>query len=211
MTTNPVFAVTPILTTVAVNFMLRFSFPVLLSLVLLTNGPVQAAPADDALQILTQPGHVLLLRHANAPGVGDPPGMVLGDCSTQRNLDDRGRAQAKKLGARLRAAGVTDVRVYTSQWCRCRETARLLDVGPVEELPALNSFFDQPETKAARVRALREFLDRLPRDGHPVVFVTHQVTITALTEYFPASGEGLVVKLLDGGGFERIAELRGSE
>lgn len=191
--------------------MLRFYCPLLLSLVLLTNNLAQAAPTDDALQILAQPGHVLLLRHANAPGVGDPPGMVLGDCSTQRNLDDRGRAQAKKLGARLRGAGVRDVRVYTSQWCRCRETAHLLDTGPVTELPALNSFFEQPETKESRVKTLKAFIDRLPRDGRTVVFVTHQVTITALTGYFPASGEGLVVKLRDGGGFERIAELQGGE
>ena len=189
----------------------RFGYPLLLSLVLLMNGLTQAAPADDALQILAQPGHVLLLRHANASGVGDPPRMVLGDCSTQRNLDDRGRAQAKKLGERLRAAGVRDVRVYTSQWCRCRETARLLDIGSVEELPALNSFFDQPETKESHVKALKAFIDRLPREGRPVVFITHQVTITALTGYFPASGEGLVVKLRDGGGFECVAGLAGSD
>lgn len=167
----------------------------------------RAAPVDPALQLLAQPGHVLLLRHANAPGVGDPPGMVLGDCASQRNLDDRGREQAKRLGARLRAEGIAGVMVRTSQWCRCRETARLLAVGPVEDLPALNSFFEQPGTKAERVRALRAFLDDLPRDTRPVVLVTHQVTITALTGYFPASGEGVVLRLLAGGGFERVAEL----
>lgn len=171
--------------------------------------PAWAAAADDALTMLAEPGHVLLLRHANAPGVGDPPGMRLDDCATQRNLDDRGRAQARRLGERLRAAGLTDVRVHTSQWCRCRETARLLAIGPVEDLPALNSFFEQRETRVARIRALREFLDRLPRDGRPVVLVTHQVTITALTGYFPSSGEGLVLRLTKGGGFERVAELAG--
>ena len=184
--------------------MLRF----LLSLLLFTL-PLWAAAANDALTRLVEPGHVLLLRHANAPGVGDPPGMRLDDCATQRNLDDRGRAQARRLGERLRAAGLADVRVFTSQWCRCRETARLLAVGPVEELTALNSFFEQPETKPARIRALREFLDRLPHDGRPVVLVTHQVTITALTGYFPSSGEGLVLRLTAGGGFERVAELAG--
>jgi len=170
-----------------------------------------SAGSPDILSLLAQPGHVLLMRHANAPGVGDPAGMVLGDCSTQRNLDDSGRAQAKRLGERLRAAGLSAVPVYTSQWCRCRDTARLLAVGPVEDLPALNSFFEQPESKAARVKALREFLDRLPRDGGPVVFVTHQVTVTALTGYFPASGEGLVLKLRAGGGFDRVGELAGGD
>lgn len=166
------------------------------------------AVAADALSLLAQPGHVLLLRHANAPGVGDPVGMTLDDCATQRNLDEQGRAQAKALGERLRAAGISEVPVYTSQWCRCRETARLLAVGPVEDFAALNSFFEQPGTKAERIKGLNTFLDDLPRDGRAVIFVTHQVTITALTGYFPASGEGLVLKLREGGGFERVGEMR---
>ena len=166
-----------------------------------------ATQQSSAFARLTEPGHVLLMRHAHAPGVGDPKGMALGDCSTQRNLDERGRVQAKALGGRLRAAGVSDIRVYTSQWCRCSETARLLAVGKVEEMPALNSFFEQPEARDERLAELRTFLDKLPRDGRPVVFVTHQVTVTALTGYFPSSGEGLVLKLREGGGFERVAEL----
>ena len=173
-------------------------------------GLAQAAPGD-ALAVLAQPGHVLFLRHANAPGIGDPPGMVLGDCATQRNLDDRGRAQAVALGERLRAAEINDVQIYTSQWCRCRETAKLMAIGPMEELPALNSFFEQPETKEPRMKALREFLDSLPRDGRPVVFVTHQVTISALTGPFPSSGEGLVLELLPGGGFKCVAAFADSE
>ena len=190
--------------------MLRLRHHLVIGLSVLASGLAPAAPVD-ALVVLMRPGHVLLLRHANAPGVGDPPGMVLADCSTQRNLDDRGRAQAAELGERLRAAGINDVRVYTSQWCRCREMAKLLAIGPVEELPALNSFFEQPETKAARLKALREFLDELPRDSGPVVFVTHQVTITALTGSFPSSGEGMVLELQTGGGFKRVAEFEGSE
>lgn len=169
-----------------------------------------AAPAK-AVDQLMKPGHVLLLRHANAPGVGDPAGMRLDDCASQRNLDARGRAQARALGERLRAAGISDVQVYTSQWCRCRETARLLGIGPVADLPALNSFFQRPEERDTRLKALRVFMDRLPRDGRAVVFVTHQLTITALTGYFPASGEGLVVRLKDDGGLEQIAELPVSE
>jgi len=173
------------------------------------SGPVAATPvrAGDALQLLAQPGHVLILRHANAPGVGDPPGMVLGDCATQRNLDQRGRIQASRLGERLRAAGLAEMRVFTSQWCRCRETARLLGVGRVEDLPALNSFFEQPERREAQIRTLREFLAELPRDGGAVVLVTHQVNITALTGYYPSAGEGLVLRLRPDGGFDRVAEL----
>jgi broad specificity phosphatase PhoE len=169
---------------------------------------VGAAEESSPPSVLAQPGHVLIMRHANAPGVGDPPGMRLDDCATQRNLDERGRQQAKQIGERLRAAGVSDIRVYTSQWCRCRETARLLGVGTVEDLTALNSFFDEPEARDERLAALRAFLDKLPRDGRPVVLVTHQVTVTGLTGYFPASGEGVILKLREGGGFERVAELK---
>lgn len=167
----------------------------------------RAASASAVPEVLAQPGHVLILRHANAPGVGDPPGMTLGDCATQRNLDERGRKQAKRLGDRIRAAGAPHSQVYTSQWCRCRETARLMALGPVEDLTALNSFFDAPETRETKLAALREFLDKLPRDGRLVVLVTHQVTVTALTGHFPSSGEGIVLKLRAGGGWDRVAEL----
>lgn len=172
---------------------------------------VVAGPAssDDALRVLAIPGHVLIMRHANAPGVGDPPGMLLDDCATQRNLDARGRAQAKALGERMRAVGLAEMLVFTSQWCRCRETARLLAVGPVKDLPALNSFFEQPDRREAQIQALRDFIARLPRDGRPVVLVTHQVNITALTEYYPSSGEGLVLRLREDGGFDRVAMLSG--
>jgi broad specificity phosphatase PhoE len=190
--------------------MLRLKSWLLVSVSLLVPGFAHAA-TDNALVMLTEPGRVLLLRHARAPGIGDPPGMVLCDCATQRNLDERGRAQAVELGERLRTAGISDVQVYTSQWCRCRETAKLMAIGPVKELSALNSFFEQPETKEPRMKALREFLDALPRNGRPVVFVTHQVTISALTGSFPSSGEGLVLELQPGGEFKRVAEFEGLE
>jgi broad specificity phosphatase PhoE len=181
----------------------------ILALSCLAVGPLFSGPgpALDALQQLARPGHVLIMRHAHAPGGGDPSGMVIDDCATQRNLDERGRAQAKRLGARLREAGLAELRVFTSQWCRCRETGRLLDVGRVEDLPALNSFFAQPERREAQLRMLRTFLAELPRDGRPVVLVTHQVNITALTGFYPDSGDGLVLRLLHDGGFKRVAEL----
>ena len=165
----------------------------------------------DGWGLLSQPGYVVLLRHASAPGVGDPEGFVLGDCATQRNLDERGRAQALALGARMREAGVENVRIYTSEWCRCRETAQLLGVGLVEDLAALNSFFEQPEEREKRVAALRAFLGGLRQDGDLVVMVTHQVTITALTGYYPASGEGVVIRLSDDGGYEWVATLRSGD
>jgi broad specificity phosphatase PhoE len=149
---------------------------------------------------------VLMLRHALAPGTGDPSAFRIGDCSTQRNLNDEGRMQARRLGDSLRAAGLSRARVYSSQWCRCLETARLLNLGPVAELPALNSFFDRAEDRDERIAALRRFLAGLPLDGEPVVLVTHQVTITAVSGVFPGSGTGVILRL-DGSGNPPLARV----
>ena len=161
------------------------------------SGGAQAGAAV-ALAELAKPGRVLMLRHANAPGTGDPSNFSLDDCATQRNLDQAGRAQALALGKRLAQAGVRQARIYSSQWCRCRETARLLNLGPVEPLPALNSFYERSQDRETRLAALRTFLAGLPTTGTPVILVTHQVTITAFT------GEGVV----SGGG--SLFELNGS-
>lgn len=171
------------------------------SLLLAALSPSAPLRADTAaLAALAEPGHVLILRHALAPGTGDPGGFDLDDCSTQRTLDDVGRDQARALGARLRDAGIDEARVFSSQWCRCLETAELLGLGPVRELPALNSFFGRNRAdEEMRVAALRDFLGSQPLDGPPLVLVTHQVTVTAITGDFIRSGEGHVLKL-DGTG-----------
>lgn len=162
--------------------------------------PAQAA---DALAELAQPGHVLMVRHAMAPGFGDPPEFRIGDCATQRNLDEAGRAQARALGARLRAAGIRRAKVYSSQWCRCLDTARLLGLGDVEPLTALNSFHGRPEEREPKLAAVRKFLAALPRDGGPVVLVTHQVTIGGITGRGVISGGGYVLRL-DGSGAPQV-------
>lgn len=158
---------------------------------------VATAHAAEPLPLteLAKPGRVLMLRHANAPGIGDPPQFRLDDCSTQRNLDAAGRAQATQLGERLASAGVARAKVYSSQWCRCLETARLLKLGPVEAQPALNSFFGRAQDRDANLAALRAFLAGLPTDGTPVVLVTHQLTISALTGLGVASGGGAIFEL----------------
>ena len=144
---------------------------------------------------LTAPGTVIMLRHAHAPGTGDPAGFDLADARTQRNLDARGRTQARELGRRLRAAGLADARVFTSEWHRCRETAALLALGPVETLPALNSFFARPDDRVRLMAALHDWLRTRPPDAAPVVLVTHQVNITALTGHYPADASGVVLQL----------------
>ncbi|CAO3379324.1 histidine phosphatase family protein [Azospirillum argentinense] len=153
-------------------------------------------PASQAagLDTVDPKGLIVLMRHAEAPGVGDPPNFELRDCATQRNLDATGREQARRTGALLRRIAGRAVTVHSSQWCRCLETARLLDVGPVQELPALNSFFERREEQEAQIVALRRFLAGLPPDRPPVVLVTHQVVVTALTGVFPASGEAVLLR-----------------
>jgi phosphohistidine phosphatase SixA len=171
-----------------------------------------AAHAAEPLPVaeLGKPGRVLMLRHANAPGTGDPPGFRLDDCSTQRNLDAAGRAQAARLGEQLARAGVARAQVYSSQWCRCLETARLLNLGPVRELPALNSFYGRTQDREANLAALRAFLAKLPADGPPVVLVTHQVTISALTGQGAESGGGALLELNGSGAPRVLGEIRAS-
>ena len=150
--------------------------------------------ADTRFTRLSEPGIFAILRHAVAPGTGDPATFALDDCTTQRNLDARGREQARKIGAAIRAAGATVDRVVTSQWCRCRDTARYLDLGPAEDLPALNSFFRNRDRAGPQTAELGQFLLGLP-PAETVVLVTHQVNITALTGRIPSSGEVFLLEI----------------
>jgi phosphohistidine phosphatase SixA len=153
-------------------------------------GPVAG---QDDWAALRPDGAIALMRHALAPGTGDPPGFRLDDCSTQCNLDAAGRAQARRIGAELRSRDIAFDRVWTSQWCRCGETAELLAVGAVVEKPFLNSFFGDRSEGSQRTRALRDTLATLPEGGRPIV-VTHQVKTTALTGGFVQSGKIVVVE-----------------
>jgi phosphohistidine phosphatase SixA len=163
-----------------------------------------AAGATETGQLwgaLAKGGHVALMRHALAPGGGDPSNFRIGDCGTQRNLDDTGRAQARRAGEAFRQNRVRVARVLSSQWCRSRETAELLGLGPVETLSALDSLHGRPEQEDAQMQAMRRFLDDLPAGGPSVVLVSHQATIAALTGSYPQSGAIVVLKLNPSGGF----------
>jgi len=156
--------------------------------------PPAAEAAELELHELVGKGeHIIVMRHAVAPGVGDPPQFRPEDCATQRNLSPAGREQAARIGTRLRAAGLTDTKVYSSQWCRCLETARLLGLGPVIELPLLNSFFRSRDREREQMDGLRRWIEGADLK-RPVVLVTHQVNITALTGIFPSEGEVLVLR-----------------
>jgi phosphohistidine phosphatase SixA len=150
------------------------------------------AQNDDLWQALKEGRAVALMRHAYAPGVGDPENFRLDDCSTQRNLSVEGAIEAQKTGDIFRSHGIEEAEVRSSQWCRCLETGEWLKLGPVEPMPALNSFFADRDTSPEQTAAVREFL-ATRTSAKPLVLVTHQVNITALTEIAPRSGEIVVI------------------
>lgn len=185
------------------GILVTFFLTVIILTPLASSTPGTRSPVDA----LHDGGTVLLIRHALAPGSGDPDHFILEDCTTQRNLNRQGRDQARAIGAFLHRQGIAGARVYASQWCRCLETARLMDLGPVQPLPALNSFYARPEDRPGRMQALRSFLDRQPRDGPLIIMVTHYVTINALTGEGVSSGEGVVLQR-DGAGQHVLGRLR---
>lgn len=162
-------------------------------LLLLTTG---AIASDEPLwAALRDGGHVALMRHAPAPGIGDPAGFVLGDCSTQRNLSPAGREQAVATGERMRAQRITRATIHSSRWCRCLDTARLLGLGPVIPTPALDSFFNERDQTAERSAAVRALVRDADPAAGPLILVTHQVNITALSGVYPASGELIIMRI----------------
>lgn len=151
-------------------------------------------------------GHMALMRHAQAPGTGDPSGFQLDDCTTQRNLAEAGRQQAQQIGQAFRDRRIKIARVLSSRWCRCLATATLLDLGPVEPFPILDSFFQRRERGTAQTAALRRFVSKV-HTGPSLILVTHQVNITALTQVFPRSGEIVVIRPRGDGEFEVLGQL----
>ena len=172
--------------------------------------PVPAVPPlpSAIVERLRAGGVVLALRHALAPGTFDPPGFRLDDCSTQRNLDDTGRAQARRLGAALRAAALVPAAVRTSPWCRCRDTAALA-FGRAEVWDALGSPRGSdgagrpPPDQAAR---LRRGVAEVVRAGRFEAWVTHQFVLADLTGGSTASGESLLLTSDDDGRTVRVVD-----
>lgn len=174
----------------ATNYMKRL---VLAALVMwLLAVPIAAADdSRDAWAALVSGGHVALIRHGNAPPGygGDPPGFKIEDCATQRNLDERGRAQARALGEAFRQHGIRTDKILSSLWCRCLETARLMMLGPVEGTLAVAASDKSPE----RLAALRQMLASW-RGPNTLVVVTHALTVQALVGIMPGQAETVVVR-----------------
>jgi phosphohistidine phosphatase SixA len=166
----------------------------LAAMLLLASAAVAPAVAaeDDAWSLLKKPGHVVFMRHSDAPGSGDPPGYKLDDCATQRNLSDEGRAHALRTGLELRKHGVRFERVFSSPWCRCKDTARLMIGKDAEVYDPLSNLVGRSEHREGQVKALKAYLATLDAKTR-VLFVTHGIVISALTGVSPASGEMVIV------------------
>jgi phosphohistidine phosphatase SixA len=167
------------------RFAIAFLFSALLA--------IPAGATEIAWAKLAEGGHTILLRHAIAPGTGDPANFKLDDCSTQRNLSDQGRQQAQRIGARLAARTIKVDVVLSSQWCRAIDTANLAFPGLKITLePALNSFFTDMSSKDDQTEAVLRLIGAFGGSGNQVM-VTHQVNITALTGLNPREGEAIIV------------------
>jgi len=145
---------------------------------------------------------VVLVRHASTePGLGDPPGFDLSQCRTQRNLSEAGRAQARAIGAWFVRHGLPVQSVLSSQWCRCLDTARLMDVGPVAVEPSLASFFNEMHTAKSANQALQAMVaQRLKTKGQQaLVLVTHHVNIYEFMGQNMGSGDMVLAQVKPNG------------
>ena len=151
---------------------------------------VTEAFARSELEIIKKniSANVIFLRHALAPGVGDPANFIKEDCSTQRNLNDKGRLQARLIGNYLRSTNLKFSQILTSEWCRCIDTAKELNLGQWTTFSGLNSFFQVYEKKDQVMNKLQKKLDSIGYSDL-ALFVTHQVVISEQTGIMPRSGE----------------------
>jgi phosphohistidine phosphatase SixA len=145
--------------------------------------------------------HVLLMRHADAPGYGDPQGYQPNQCSTQRNLGERGRKQAQAIGEWLAKQGITKAQLYSSAWCRCLDTATLLNKGQVKKEAALGSFFDDMGQAKKQTEDLAKLIqtERIKYPNAPIIMVTHHVNIESFTGKALNSGDMILVKVNSSG------------
>lgn len=166
-----------------------------MALLLVVTAAAPAAAGGFDLAKLNEGGFVVLLRHVTAGG-SDADDFVLADCRTQRQVGASGRAEAADLAARFKAAGITQARVLSSQWCRAKQTGELLGLGPVTEEPALNYYHWRLGSEDAMKAALRGFLAGLeaPPPGAPLVLVSHSTAFGIMGVESPPAGGGLVLK-----------------
>ena len=161
---------------------------ILIIFLILTNG-IKADTEFQVLKNLKNGGNLIFIRHAYAPGGGDPENFDINDCSTQRNLSEEGREQAQNIGNYFKKNLIPIDKVVSSEWCRCKETAEIA-FEKFEINNFLNSFFSKKFSKNRKkqIRDLKKYINKW--DGKKnLVFVTHYVVISEVLNYAPSSGE----------------------
>ena len=133
---------------------------------------------------------IILIRHAKAPGGGDPEGFEIKDCKTQRNLDEVGINQSKKIGKLFKEKKIKIDQVLSSQWCRCKDTAKYA-FGNFKDFSALNSTYTPPydQNEKQQIKDLKNYVNKWKGKGGNLVLVTHYVIILAITGETASPGE----------------------
>ena len=157
------------------------------------NTSIKADSKQTLIKELKKGGKLIFIRHAYAPGRGDPNNFNIKDCTTQRNLNDYGRIQAKKIGAFFEDNNIPINKIYSSEWCRCKETA-LIAFSKFEKKNFLNSFFSSnfSMNKAEQMKNLKNFI-KTRNITHNIIFVTHYVVISEAINYNSDSGEIIIL------------------
>ena len=162
----------------------------ILNLILFSLISFQINASEQAWNLAQEGDKIILIRHSLAPGGGDPPGFKIDDCKTQRNLNRKGINQSKKIGKLFKKNKISVDQVLSSQWCRCKDTAKYA-FGNFKEFSALNSTFQTPYNKnePKQLTELYNFVKKWEGNGKNLVLVTHYSIITAVTNTVPSSGE----------------------
>ena len=179
---------------------MKFLKIILILFISLTT-PVKADSKKNIIENLKAGGKLIFIRHAYAPGGGDPENFNIYDCSTQRNLSESGRIQSKKIGNFFKENKIKIKNVYSSEWCRCKETA-FLAFKSFKTKSFLNSFFSSKfaHKKKSQIKDFQKFLNNWDKKNN-LIFITHYVVISEILDYPPSSGEIVVsdknLKIID--------------
>jgi phosphohistidine phosphatase SixA len=154
---------------------------------------LQLNASEPAWNLAQEGNKIILIRHSLAPGGGDPTGFKIDDCKTQRNLNKKGINQSKKIGKLFKKNKVPINQVLSSQWCRCKDTAKYA-FGKYNEFKALNSTFQSPfdKNEGKQLKELYNYVKKWNGNGKNLVLITHYSIITAVTNAVPSSGEIVV-------------------
>ena len=171
------------------NYVPRFILVIIFSFILSQN-----LQANSQWHSAKEGNKIILIRHALAPGGGDPYGFKIDDCKTQRNLNQTGIDQSKKIGNLFKLENIPIDQILSSQWCRCKDTAKYA-FGTYKEFSALNSTFREPNNQKAKkqIKKLKNFIINWDGNGGNLILVTHYVIIRALTDAVPRSGEIVII------------------